>query len=200
MPRRSRRADAAELFTESAGNEPLEAERAQAEGPSRTERKRASEELQDIGERLVGLRADLLAGLPLPERLRDAIEDAKRTTSFGAKRRQAQYIGKLMRRLDAAALDAVRAALLVSEGRSVKDAAALHRAERWRESLIADDAELQRWLAEYPATDAQQLRALIRQARKDAREGQPGEAQRQGRAYRQLFALVRAQLTPSGEP
>jgi ribosome-associated protein len=90
--------------------------------------------------------------------------------------------------------------LLVSEGRSVKDAAALHRAERWRESLIADDAELQRWLAEYPATDAQQLRALIRQARKDAREGQPGEAQRQGRAYRQLFALVRAQLTPSGEP
>lgn len=81
------------------------------DGPSRTQRKNASLELTELGEQVVGLRAARLAELALPERLQEAVEEAKRLTSFGAKRRQAQYIGKLMRKLDEDTLAAIRNAL-----------------------------------------------------------------------------------------
>jgi ribosome-associated protein len=172
----------------------LRSERRDPDSPSRTERKNASEELQDLGEELATLRVELFAGLTLPDKLREAIVEARRLTSFGARRRQVQFIGKLMRKLDPEDLEAVRAALAVAQGQSAEDTRILHRVERWRESLIADDEQLKQWLGEYPETDAQQLRALIRQARKDARDTKPGEAQRQGKAYRQIFALVRTHL------
>ena len=138
-----------------------------------------------------------IAAEPRPEKPRDAIVEAKRITNFEGKRRQKQFIGKLMHRLDAEALEAVAAALRVQRSQSAQDVQRLHRAEKWRDALIADDAQLGPWLEEYPGTDAQQLRALIRQARKDSRESRPGESQRQGRAYRQLFALVREQISSS---
>jgi len=163
--------------------------------PSRTERKEASEKLQELGEELLTLRADLFSGLPLPEKLRDAILEAKRINDFEGMRRQKQFIGKLMHRLDDAALEAVAAALRVQRSQSAQDTQRLHRAEKWRDALIADDAQLGPWLEEFPGTDAQQLRALIRQARKEAREAKPGVALRQGRSYRQIFALVREQLS-----
>jgi ribosome-associated protein len=162
--------------------------------------KRASEELKQMGEALVTLRADLMARLSLPVTLAGAIAEAKRLTSFGAIRRQSQYIGKLMRKLDEATLDEVRAALDVARGQSAKETALLHRAEQWRDSLIADDARLERWISEYPDTDAQQLRALIRQARKDRRDAEPEGPVRQGRAYRQIFALVRTALMAGPRP
>jgi ribosome-associated protein len=166
-----------------------------AERASRTERKRATHELKDLGVELTKLRAERLVALPLPEPLRDAILEARRLTSFGARRRQSQFIGKLMRKLDADAVAAVRAVVQADRAQALRATAALHRAERWRDALLNDDAELPRWLAEFPATDVQPLRALIRQARKDMRTAEtPGEAPRQGRAYRQLFALVRATL------
>lgn len=80
-------------------------------GPSRTARKNASTELQKLGEALLALRAGAFATLPLPDLLREAIVEAKRLKSFGAKRRQLQYIGKLMRRLDEESLAAVEAAV-----------------------------------------------------------------------------------------
>lgn len=81
---------------------------AEAEAPSRTARKHAAKELQDVGEQLLDLRPELLDALPVPDALREAVVDAKRITSFGARRRQLQLIGKLMRRLEPEALDAVR--------------------------------------------------------------------------------------------
>ena len=168
------------------------------EAPSRTERKNASEELQTIGEELLTLRADLFAALPLPEKLRDAIVDARRITNFEAKRRQKQFIGKLMHRLDPVALEAVSTSLRLQHSQSAQETLILHRAEKWRDALIADDDRLGEWLQEFPETDAQQLRALIRQARKDAREAKPEEGPRLCRAYRQIFTLVRAQLASSG--
>jgi ribosome-associated protein len=83
--------------------------------PSRTARKNASTELQKTGEALLALRPERLAQLDLPERLRDAIVEAKRLTQFGAKRRQMQFIGKLMRKLDADVLEAVDAALRAAQ-------------------------------------------------------------------------------------
>lgn len=164
------------------------------EGSSRTERKNASEDLQKIGEDLLTLRADLFAALPLPEKLRDAILDARRITNFEAKRRQKQFIGKLMHRLDPVALEAVNTALRLQYSQSTQETLMLHRAEKWRDALIADDDRLGEWLEAFPLTDAQQLRALIRQARKDAKEAKPEEGPRLGRAYRQIFVLVRTEL------
>jgi ribosome-associated protein len=81
------------------------------EGRGRSARKRASHELTRLGEELLALRPEQLAALALPERLEDAIGEARRLTSFGAKRRQSQFIGKLMRQLDEEMLAAVRSAV-----------------------------------------------------------------------------------------
>jgi len=164
------------------------------EGPSRSARKRESEELQSLGEQVAELPAETIATLPLPEPLVDALASAKRIGSFGGRRRHLQYIGKLMRRLDPGALDAVRDAVSAARAPSARQTALLHRAERERDELLESDAALERWLADDRAGDAQRLRSLIRQARKDAREARPGEAPRRGKAYREIFALVRARL------
>ncbi len=165
------------------------------DAPSRTELKRESSEVQKIGEDLLTLRADLMERLVLPEKLRDAVEDAKRITNFEGKRRQMQFIGKLMRQLDAGELDRVRAVLSEQNRGSASETLALHQAEKWRDDLIADEDAFEKWIGAYRQTDGQQLRALIRQARKDALPGKPGEAPRHGKAYRELFQLVREQMT-----
>ena len=165
-----------------------------SDAASKTDLKRESAELQTLGEALLGLRAGLFDKLDLGDKLRDAIDEAKRITNFEGKRRQMQFIGKLMRGLDAATLDAIRAALDEQNRGPAQEAAILHDAERWRDRLIADDDALGGWIETHPGTDAQQLRALVRQARKDLKEGPPGEAPRQGKAYREVFQLVRAQL------
>ena len=170
--------------------------------PSRTDLKRESTELQKIGEDLLTLRSPFMDRLVLPEKLRDAVVDGKRITNFEGKRRQLQFIGKLMRKLDAAELDRVRAALAEQHSGSASETLALHQAEQWRDGLISDDAAFEKWLVQYPLTDGQQLRALIRQTRKDAVPGKPGETPRHGKAYRDLFQLVREQINriPDNEP
>jgi ribosome-associated protein len=168
--------------------------------PSRTDLKRESDELQKLGESLLTLRADLMEKAALPDKLDDAVQEAKRITNFEGKRRQMQFIGKQMRLLSPETLQAVREALDIQRLGSAKDTQALHLAEAWRDRLIADDAAVGEWLAHHPQTDIQQLRALVRQARKDAvpvtnAAVSQGLAPRQGRAYRELFKLVRSVLT-----
>jgi ribosome-associated protein len=168
---------------------------------SRTDLKRESTELQKLGEALLTLRADLMEGLALPEKLSDAVAEAKRITNFEGKRRQMQFIGKLMRGLDEEVRATIREALEVQQKGSARDAEALHEAEKWRDDLVARDAALEEWIAQHPQTDIQQLRALIRQARKDVQPDKEsiskGLAPRRGRAHREIFQLVRAEL--SGE-
>ncbi len=166
---------------------------------SKTDLKRESAELQKLGESLMTLRADLFDPLGLPDKLVDALREAARITNFEGKRRQMQFVGKLMRGLDEEQLAAVRAALEAQQSGSARDTRALHEAERWRDDLIERDAALGEWLERHPDTDAQQLRSLVRQARKDrpapdADAVSRGLAPRQGRAYREIFQLVREQL------
>jgi len=171
--------------------------------PSKTDLKRESTELQGIGEDLLTLRADLMARLDLSDKLLEAIADAKRITNFEGKRRQMQFIGKLMRKLEPDTLQAVREALEEQRVGSSRDTLALHQAEQWRDRLIAHEEAFGVWVNEFPGTDLQQLRALIRQARKDAlpvdkAAESKGLAPRHGRAYRELFQLIKEQLgTPS---
>ncbi len=160
--------------------------------PSKTRLKAEADEKQVLGEALLTLRADLMARLDLPAKLLDAIAEAKRISSFEGKRRQMQFIGKLMRPLDA---EPIRAAINEQLNGSAELTLALHQAEQWRDRLIDSDEALGRWLTAHPATDAQQLRALIRQARKDAKPGKPGEAPRHGKPYREIFQMVKEALT-----
>ena len=170
---------------------------------SKTDAKRESEELQELGEALLTLRPDLFKPLPLTDKLAEAIADAKRITNFEGKRRQMQFIGKLMRLQDEATLQAVRHALELQRLGHSYDTEQLHQAEQWRDRLIASDDAVQEWIAQYPGTDTQQLRALVRQARKDAVPADKaavsqGLAPRQGRAYREVFQLVKATLKGAG--
>jgi ribosome-associated protein len=166
--------------------------------PSRTELKKASDELQKLGEALLTLRSDLKDRLALPEKLIGALDDLKKITNFEGRRRQSQFVGKLMRNLEPETQQAIRDAIDEQHGGSAQQTLALHMAEKWRDDLIASDDALQNWLAANPDTDVQQLRALIRQARKDHTTDQDaiskGLAPRKGRAYREIFQLVREQL------
>ena len=170
---------------------------------SRTDLKRESTGLQKLGEALMTLRADLMERLPLTEQLTDALAEARRITNFEGKRRQMQYVGKLMRKLDESTLAAVRAALDEQHRGSAETTLALHQAEQWRDRLIADDDAIGEWLTQFPGTDSQQLRALARQARKDAQPDKTsisqGLAPRRGRAYREIFQLVREQMEAGDE-
>jgi len=165
---------------------------------SRTDLKRESTELQKLGEALLTLRADLLERLALPTQLVDALADARRITNFEGRRRQMQFIGKLMRKLEPETLQAARDALTEQHQGSAQETLALHLAETWRDRLIADDDAVGEWLTQYPGTDSQQLRALVRQARKDVQPDRTsvsqGLAPRRGRSYREIFQLVREQM------
>ncbi|MFM1908669.1 MAG: hypothetical protein RLZZ591_2346 [Pseudomonadota bacterium] len=167
--------------------------------PSRTELKHESTELQKLGEDLLTLRADLLARLNLSDKFMDAIADAKRITNFEGRRRQMQFIGKLMRQLDEETRQAARDALQEQRTPSARETLALHQAEQWRDKLIAHEEALQLWMNEFPQTDSQQLRALIRQVRKDAVPEKPGMAPRHGRAYRELFQLIRGAMASADD-
>lgn len=153
--------------------------------PSKTRRKKDSHDLQDLGEALVAMPDGRLVDLPMDESLLDAIRQYRVTRTHEGRRRQMQYIGKLMRRNDPEPLREAVAAMQLGQA---KDALALHDAERWRNELIASDSALDTWLVEHPQADVQQLRSLIRAARKDA---SVAPEQRSGKAFRELFRFLR---------
>lgn len=158
-------------------------------GPSKTALKAQAHALQRLGRDLAALPPERLAAIAMPEPLREAILAWQRTRTHEGRRRQMQYVGKLMRGADEAPL---REAVDAFRLGAAQDALALHQAEHWRERLVADDEALTRWLAEHPATDAQRLRSLVRAARRDAAALDP--AARQPRSWRELFQFLRPLL------
>jgi ribosome-associated protein len=157
--------------------------------PSKTQLKQKSHDLQSLGVAVAALSDNALAAIEMPEALRDAIELFRRTKTHEGRRRQMQYVGKLMRHADEAALrEAVAAATLGT----AQSALALHEAERWRAELVASDDAMTRWLSDHPETDSQQLRSLVRAARRDA-AGLVPEA-RQPKSFRELFQFIKPML------
>ena len=156
-------------------------------GPSKSHRKREMHALQDIGEQLVGLNSQRLAELDLPEKLLDAVREAKRLTHFGAIRRQMQYIGKLMREIDA---DEIRKKLVLWDAQSKENATEFHLVERWRERLLTDEKTFEEFARSYPQADLTHLRNLARSIQKDRLADKPPK---QFRAFfRQLRDIIRS--------
>jgi len=156
--------------------------------PSKTRLKAEAQALQKLGADLADLPDSRLEPLNLPEVLRDAIEQLRRTKGHEARRRQLQYVGKQMRSVDGGPLyEAVAAYKLGSATETLK----LHETERWREELLASDDALTRWAETYPDSDMQRLRSLVRAARKDA---SLTPEQRSGRGFRDLFQFIKPWL------
>ncbi|MFC4623391.1 ribosome biogenesis factor YjgA [Comamonas nitrativorans] len=168
-----------------------------ADDSTRSDQKKESEALQTLGQELLELHPKTLERLQLPEKLLDALHEYQRLTSFEAKRRQLQFVGKLMRKLEDSEVAAARTALHEQRSGTGPEQTQILLAEQWRDRLIADDAALTLWLEHYPGTDVQPLRALVRQARKDQAQAAVAEGAppaKKGRAYRDLFQLLRRSL------
>ncbi|MFN7751882.1 MAG: ribosome biogenesis factor YjgA [Pseudomonadota bacterium] len=157
-------------------------------GISKTRRKRAAHDLQSLGERLVDLSREALASLDLPDALREAVAEARSLTRHEARRRQLQYIGRLMRDIDPSA---IRERLAERDGTSAAAVARHHELERWRKRLMEDDRAFTEFAAAHPGCDLQQLRTLVRNAHREAELGRPP------RSWRELFRVLRETLEPA---
>ena len=151
--------------------------------PSKTQIKQAMHDLQALGEELVNLGRDQLKRMGLDEDLLEAVLEYQRIPKFEAKRRQLQYIGKLMRGVDP---EPVRAAIAVVRGESAGEIAKLHRLEKLRLRFLEDEAVLQEIAASYPAADLTRLRQLRRAALKEQAD------QRPPKNFRELFQILKA--------
>jgi len=149
---------------------------------SKTKRKAAMEALQELGEELIALNKERLAQLALPEVLLDAVKETQRTTAHGALARQKQYIGRLMREIDTTA---IADQLARWKGSHQEENAHFHQLEKLRARLLDDDSALADYLHQHPQADSQQLRTLIRNARKETDAGKPPKSSRE------LFKLLR---------
>lgn len=154
----------------------------QDDRPSKTRLKKEMHALQDIGDELVALSRDRLARVPLPDSLRDAVLAAQRITQHGARRRQMQYIGRLMRSIE---VEPIRAVLDAFSGNSREETARQHRIERLRSDLMADEGVLHHIAETWPGADLQHLRVLRRNALREQAEARPP------RAFRELFRALR---------
>jgi ribosome-associated protein len=153
---------------------------------SKTRRKAAMHDLQDLGEALVGLSTARRAQLQLPERLDTAIREAQSITKWEGRRRQMQFIGKLMRDVDP---DPIRTQIAQWNSAPAAEKARLSRVERWRERLLSEPEALALLVADAPATDRSRLSALIARTHAERLHGQPPHA------YRELFRVLNTLLS-----
>lgn len=150
---------------------------------SKTRRKQAMAELQSLGEELIDLSTDRLKKMELPEFLLDAVRETQRMTRHDeARRRQVQYVGKLMRDVDP---EPIRAALALVRGESASETAKLHRLENLRTEFLADEKVLHEIATLYPGADLQHLRSLRRSALKEREQNKPP------RCYRAIFQALK---------
>ncbi len=155
----------------------------EAEGKSKSQVKREMHELQKLGEELVALSAAARAKVPLDDELKDALQLAdKLGNKREALRRHIQFIGRLMRSRD---LEPIEQALAVLRNTNQAATRQFHKVENWRDKLLANNDALTEFIAQYPTVDVQQLRQLIRNAKKEQEKHQPPKY------YRELFQLIK---------
>lgn len=158
-------------------------------GPSKSQRKRDAHAIKDLGERLVNLEPGQLKKFDLPETLVTLIQDTRRIRQHGARKRQLQYLAKQLRQIDS---DVLQQQLEQLQRPHQDDVTRLHQIERWRERLLQDGPEtVTEFMRQYPQTDPQQLRQLIRNARKEAQKHTAPKS------ARLLFKYLREILGPA---
>lgn len=150
---------------------------------SKTRRKKHMRQLQDVGADLVRLSPEQLARIEMPEELREAVLECKRFTKHEAVRRQMQYIGRLMRDIDAAPVIEQLAAMHAPSNRQT---ALFHLAEKWRDALLTEDDAAARFVKDFPEADPHRLRALSEKANAERRAEKPPKH------YRELFHVLNA--------
>lgn len=155
------------------------------ERPSKSQLKREMLDLQKLGAELIAEPRDRIKRLQMPEDVRDAILECQMIKDHEGRRRQLQYVGKKMRSLDADELAVIQKAIDSWRGMSKSDTASMHALERRRDKLLTDDKVLTALLAEHPELEAQHLRTLIRNARKEQAEQKPPKA------YREIFQILK---------
>lgn len=162
--------------------------------PSRSQQRREALEVLELAKQLSELTPQQVARLPVPDRLIPHIDETRRIPSHGAHKRQLQFLAKQMRREDDETLEAIRDALDSSGEAARAETAMLHRAEAWRERLIADgDTALTELLDEHPHADRQRLRQLARNAHEEKLRNKPPHA------FRELFRELRELLAGSSD-
>jgi ribosome-associated protein len=138
-----------------------------SERPSKSQRKREMTALQKLGETLVNLPQAQLELIPLESKLRAEIDHARTIKDHEGKRRQLQYIGKLMRHVDA---EPIEAALAKIQIKHQQNTARFHLVEQWRDQLIAQgDTQLESFVSQFSQADRQHLRQLVRNAQQGKR-------------------------------
>lgn len=146
------------------------------EQKSKSQRKRDMTALQELGEALVKLPASQLDTIPMPENLLHAVMAARAIPERGAHKRQLQYIGKVMRKIDATPIQAAFDAL---HNHSQHAAVHFHRLERWRDRLLSEgDTAVSEFVDVYPTADSQHLRQLIRNTERETNAGKPPSSAR----------------------
>ena len=163
------------------------------ERPSKSELKRQMTALQKLGAELIAEPRDRVKRVPMPEDVRDAILECQLIKDHEGRRRQLQYVGKKMRSLEEHELAAIQKMLDSWKGLSKADTAAMHAIERRRDKLLADDKALTVLLEENPQLEAQHLRTLIRNARKEQAENKPPKA------YREIFQILKSLQAPAAQ-
>jgi len=158
---------------------------------SKTRRKKEMRQLQDVGAALVKLSREQLARIDMPEILREAVTACQGITKHEGRRRQMQYIGKIMRHVDAAPIAEQLAAI---EAPSKKQTALFHVAEKWRDDLIADPEAMARFEREFPHADNHRVRALLEATRAER------AAHRAPKHVRELFHAVNTAVQDAARP
>ncbi len=163
------------------------------ERPSKSQLKREMTALQKLGEALVDAPRDRVKKVPMPEDVLEAILECQQISSHEGRRRQLQFVGKKMRTLSEEETAIIQKTVDGWRGTSKAEAAALHAIERQRERLLADDNALTDLCAQYPTLNVQQLRTLIRNARKEQADNKPPKA------YREIFQILKSLRAPTDD-
>ncbi len=155
------------------------------ERPSKSELKRQMTALQKLGQELIDSPRDRVKRVPMPDDVRDAILECQLIKDHEGRRRQLQYVGKKMRSLEPAELEAIQRTIDSWRGASKAETATMHSFEKKRDKLLSDDKALTELLEQHPELDVQHLRTLIRNARKEQAENKPPKA------YREIFQILK---------
>ena len=143
---------------------------------SKSEIKRDAEALKKLGTELVELSAQVLERVPLDEKLLASIQLAQKVQRE-ARRRQIQYIGKLLRNVDE---DPIRQALDKLKNRHNQQVVVFHKLEQLRDRMVdGSDEAIEEVMNLWPDADRQQLRSLVRNARKEKAGNKPPKSSRQ---------------------